>query len=381
MFIVGILILIISFWWPTTLGFLSIIGCVWCLYKPAQSWWEGVCGTIMLWASHLYWVPTFITTYITYSWVGTTRAMVLLSLYLLAVFILLWWGLWRAIQHYLPLLHKQSISRSISVLVLIFSVQYSLPFLTCSSGMPFLNPLLPLVVWSKDYFSSQLPDQQWIALSINKTCCGIYYLPKIVSGCRLTTGQQIYKALCRVPPSPKNTVRNYIISCESLFPYSLHEMSDEISMWRSGLPINTDFIWGGTYGETTKRQAVFSINKSLITALFIKKHGVDFFEIMPQTELQKFIGDLCLFVDSDFVVDGKSNSYLLDDWEIIVCSDLLLPLMEGRKPLLCLMNEEWLPEWLQELWQGIGLLTGLKSGRKLVLAGCNNARMLIFKDR
>jgi hypothetical protein len=237
------------------------------------------------------------------------------------------------------------INRPIALWVTLFwMINGSVPFLSFTNGFTLINPFLPVLVWARAVLVDTVPANTW-CLFFNTW--SLYYVPPPQVTTREGLSQAIYQILHTIPSPP--THQAYIVMPESTFPYSITLESTELIIWRSALPANTTLILGGTFlNQNQKKQALFLISKWPITTIYEKRTAVDFFE-------------------TEFHANPAQTQYV-GDWEIVVCSDLFLPLT-ANKPVLCCVNETWLPSWLQQLWKGYGVWRSKMSRGALVWVG------------
>jgi len=316
------------------------MGCSVITYFPYKTWRHGVFALLLLWVGYLYWLPLLIHSELGLGWPVTISVVIGLVLYVLIVMSGLLYGIGRFTN------------RSIALWVTIFwMVSSSVPFLSFTNGFTLINPVLPVLVWARAFLVTAVPANTWRLVFDSRS---VYYVPPPQITTRQALAQAIYKTLHEVPSPPTNQA--YIVMPESTFPYSITPESDELMLWRSALPADTTLIMGGIFlNKDKKKQALFFISKWPITAIYEKRTAVDFFE-----------ADLCA---------TPAQTPYVGEWQIVMCSDLFLPLT-AEKPVLCCVNESWLPYWLQQLWKGYGIWRSRVSGVPLLWVGHTDCFMV-----
>jgi len=374
MFLVGILLQLCSAWWPLQLGFLSCLAIGWCLWKPVRSWQEGVLGSTILWVGYLYWIVPFLKLQLGASTAGASILGLLLLSYFFISTALIWWVLW-SLSAYLSGFSRWR-SGVICSVYLWWAMAASLPFMSCMSGYFFLNPLLPAVAWARESLSFVIPPKKWLVIPIGDVKIACYFLPPPVDYSRAALTQKLYKDLYAAPQASSN--ESYILSPESTFPFSLPAFgAPEFQLWQSVLPANTTWIMGGVRsveGGTT--QALYYLQKGLITDVYEKYSLIDLFESPPASFFQRACVR-CFSLGHETFVPGLQVPQ--DKGKIFqpaLCSDLfsLVPNYTKRAVLLA-VNETWLPPWMKLIWQGYALYWSYRNGMRLLWVGHTECRM------
>ncbi|MDQ5940554.1 MAG: hydrolase protein [Candidatus Dependentiae bacterium] len=367
MFLVGILLLLCSSWWPLQIGFLSIAGVAWCLWFYPRFWQEGAVGCVILWSGHLYWIVPFINKELSASLSGSYCLGVGLLVYFILTTCFFWWALWRLTAAYL--LHPCVRGVIINSLYMWWACVGSLPFLHCTPGYIFINPALPVLMWGRSCISGEILPAQWQRCRVGSEVFWFYYLPPETVGTRLILAQKIYKKLFAVPPAPDDGVA-IIASPESSFPYPIYKDSEEFELWQSALPAGATWIFGGVQKRGSRVvQTLFYLNSSLITERYEKRNLVDFFEAPPRGLLQKCLVAVFSFKFSEFISGKNDGPDRAPNLQPALCSDLFCLNSDEKRGALLAANEEWLPDFVKLLWQGYGLYWSLTRRRGLVWVG------------
>ena len=361
----GILLLLASAWWPLKIGFFSVGACGLIFYYPPRSWPICALGCMALWVGYLYWLPYCMTIELGATKKGVVIVTSVLLLYLVLSTSSICLFFWRSINR-----------RLVFFMVIIWMTLASLPFLSFSKGFNLINPLLPTLFWAQQWIIKAIKPKVWDKF-LDEII--IFYLPPSTTNIRSELVQDIYKELYKIP-SPPALLKAYIVMPESAFPYSLTLESKELFLWQSALPNNTTLVFGGVFSKGTKKtQALFFINKSLITAPYEKKTCIDYFESPPdQIWLKKLLGRYCP-LKWDTLSCSPLQQPQRDGWHLVLCSDLFLSITSNH-PILCCVNECWLPVWLQSLWQGYAIWRALFIQKPLLWVGhqrcfsCNTYR-------
>ncbi len=373
MFLVGILLLLCSAWWPLQIGFLSIAGVAWCFWFYPRSWQEGVAGCVILWVGHLYWIVTFINKELSASINGSYSLGVGLLMYFMLTTCFFWAVLWRLAVVYL--LHPCARGVMISSLYMWWACAGSLPFLDCTPGYVFMNPALPMLVWGRSCISREVLPTQWQRCWVGSEVFWLYYMPPETTVTRIALAQKIYKKLFAVPSAPGEGAA-VVVSPESTFSYPVYEELEEFRLWQSALPADVVWIFGGVQPRGSMLvQTLFYLSRSPITERYEKTNLIDLFEAPPQGFLQKSVATAFSIAFGSFISGKKGEINRVPNLQPALCSDLFCLNSDQRRAVLLAANEEWLPDFVKLLWQGYGLYWSLTRGRGLIWVGHRECRV------
>ena|GEM_PF-5574003 len=345
----GILLLLISAWCAPYWGWLVLGGVIVCAWGIPQSWIEGYFGTLILWIGLSGWVIPFFNKHL---FLPYWKAVPLYGICSLLSGVGLF-GIWRYGSFYIGF-------RAACLLSLLFIMQGSLAYLTCTQGLPFVNPLIPLFTWLHSSLVTSLKPYHYYTITLHGHTYTVLYMPPCKGQTRTEAAQYLYKNLLKLKSKESGGARNhklYIVSPESLFPYGLTQNSVEWNLWASLLPKGTQWILGGTFikNSTEKIQTIFSLENGPIVKRYEKKILVDCFEGAPKNFL-------CCFAQ---LYNTKQSQLFTPGASAEEASTLVLP----AQPLMCVefitqpgcnlyngvwlfCNETWLPGWMQALWKG-----------------------------
>ncbi|MDQ5890219.1 MAG: hypothetical protein QG604_93 [Candidatus Dependentiae bacterium] len=376
MFLVGILLLLCSAWWPLQIGYVSGIAMAWCLIFYPRSWVEGWLGATMLWVGYLWWIPWFIHEHLRSSLSGAWALSLLLLLYVSGASWVVWRASWWIANN--AVVRPWVRSTFAGGIFLWWATCASLPFISCMSGYLFMNPLLPALVWSRDLFSTSVPQKTWVSCLLGAQEIQLYYLPPLPDESRGALTQKIYVALNSIS-MPGSQGDGYVVSPESMFPYRLQpEEGPECALWRSVVPERVTWVFGGVQTRSqSDLQTLFFLNKSLIIDRYEKQHLVDFFELPAQGWLQKVIGAFFSLENNTFTCGDCPNRGGGGAFQPALCSDLFtLERDDSKDGVLVAANEHWLPNWVALLWQGYGIYWTLSAQKAVVWVGWHECRLL-----
>jgi hypothetical protein len=349
MFLVGILLLLISAWYAPCWGWLALGGVVVCVWYRPQSWIEGYFGILVLWIGLSGWIMPFFNEHVLLPY---WQALVLYGICSLLCGVGLF-VIWRYGSFYIGF-------HGASLLSLLFIMQGSLAYLTCTQGFPFINPLIPFFTWLHLPLVTSLTPYHSYTIALNDHTYTVLYMPPCKGQTRTETTQQLYKNLLKLQNNERGDVSNrvmYIISPESLFPYGLTQNSVEWDVWASLLPKNTQWIFGGTFikNSTEKIQAIFSLKNGPIIKRYEKKILVDWFEGIPKNFIGRF-AQSCKTEQCQVFTQGtrveESDALVLPAQPLMCVEFITQPVCNRRKGVWLFCNETWLPEWMQALWKG-----------------------------